>query len=507
MLISKHVGTASALALILGAQSAIADVTAAEIWSDWRGYLEGMGYSVDATENASGGDLTVSDITMSMVLPDAEGTIAIELDTISFSENGDGTVSIQFPEVMPIKITGADETGSPATAQIDYSQSGFDMVASGAPNDVTYTYSAERMAMALASLNVEGEDISEADVRFRVDVADIAGTHVMKTDDIRTYNQDSRIGTISYELDVSDPENEGRGAFKGTMNGITANGTGTLPLVMDSSDVAAMFKDGFAFSGGFDYQSGNSEFNVQDPVDGDFSGTTSSQGGSLAASMDGSTLSYDVTSRNSAMNIIGAQIPFGLSATMDETLFKLSMPIAKSDEEQDFGMAITLGNFAVDETLWNMIDPSGALPRDPATINIDLAGKAKVLVDFMDPESAAAMETSGAVPGELNSLELRNLLVSVAGAALTGKGSFTFDNTQEFNGMPKPTGSVDLKLVGGNGLIDKLVGMGMLPEEQAMGARMMMGLFAVPGEGEDTLNSKIEINDQGHVLANGQRIQ
>ena len=49
--------------------------------------------------------------------------------------------------------------------------------------------------------------------------------------------------------------------------------------------------------------------------------------------------------------------------------------------------------------------------------------------------------------------------------------------------------------------------MGLLPEDQAMGARMMMGLLAVPGEAPDTLNSKIEINEQGHVLANGQRIQ
>jgi hypothetical protein len=35
----------------------------------------------------------------------------------------------------------------------------------------------------------------------------------------------------------------------------------------------------------------------------------------------------------------------------------------------------------------------------------------------------------------------------------------------------------------------------------------MMGLFARPGEGPDSLVSKIEVNAQGHVLANGQRIQ
>jgi hypothetical protein len=35
----------------------------------------------------------------------------------------------------------------------------------------------------------------------------------------------------------------------------------------------------------------------------------------------------------------------------------------------------------------------------------------------------------------------------------------------------------------------------------------MMGLFTRPGEGPDSLTTKVEINEQGHVLANGQRIQ
>jgi len=36
--------------------------------------------------------------------------------------------------------------------------------------------------------------------------------------------------------------------------------------------------------------------------------------------------------------------------------------------------------------------------------------------------------------------------------------------------------------------------------------RMFMGMFTQPA-GNDALTSKIEINDQGHILANGQRIQ
>ena len=75
------------------------------------------------------------------------------------------------------------------------------------------------------------------------------------------------------------------------------------------------------------------------------------------------------------------------------------------------------------------------------------------------------------------------------------------------DGLPAPTGSASLKLVGAKGLMDKLISMGLMSDGDAMGARMMMGMLAVPGEGEDTLDSKLEITDDGQILANGQRIK
>ena len=55
-------------------------------------------------------------------------------------------------------------------------------------------------------------------------------------------------------------------------------------------------------------------------------------------------------------------------------------------------------------------------------------------------------------------------------------------------------------------LLEKLIQMGFVSEDDAMGARMMMGMLAVPA-GEDTLTSKIAINDEGHISANGQRLK
>ena len=42
-------------------------------------------------------------------------------------------------------------------------------------------------------------------------------------------------------------------------------------------------------------------------------------------------------------------------------------------------------------------------------------------------------------------------------------------------------------------------GLGLVPEDQAMGARMMMSMFAVPA-GDDALESRIEFNEAGQIL-------
>jgi hypothetical protein len=44
-----------------------------------------------------------------------------------------------------------------------------------------------------------------------------------------------------------------------------------------------------------------------------------------------------------------------------------------------------------------------------------------------------------------------------------------------------------------NGLVDKLIQMGLIPEDQAMMPRMMLGMFATP-VGDDMLTSTIEVN-------------
>jgi len=136
---------------------------------------------------------------------------------------------------------------------------------------------------------------------------------------------------------------------------------------------------------------------------------------------------------------------------------------------------------------------------------LDLSGQMKMIADVFDPQIAATLDA----PAEIEALNINSIVVDAVGAKLDGSGAFTFDNTDTttYGGMPKPVGAVSVALAGGNALLDKLVAMGLLPEQQAMGARMMMGLFAVPGDAPDTLKSKVEFNEAGQILANGQRIK
>ncbi len=237
--------------------------------------------------------------------------------------------------------------------------------------------------------------------------------------------------------------------------------------------------------------------------------STSSDAGEFRVAIDQARIVYDVASDNVAFTMAEGDFPFPIEATMARSAMNLLMPVGSSDAEQPFGFGLTLADLEISDLLWSMFDPAEQLPRDPATLSIDLTGMGRLFFDLLDADEMDMMAMQGGMPGELNSLKLNDLTLSAAGAALTGTGAFVFDNTdlETFDGLPAPDGSVDLRLIGANSLLDKLTAMGLLPQEQAMGARMMMGLFAVPGAGEDTLTSTIEVKPDGQILANGQRLQ
>lgn len=499
---------ALALPAMLLSSAALADLTPAQVWGDWRQYMENMGYDISASEDESGDTLTVSDLTMNMPMPEDGGAVSMSMGTVEFVANDDGSVQINMPATLPLTISATGTATDPSfTMNIDYTQTDHTMMVSGSPDDMTYAYDAGTIGLKLNELIVDDKSYGEENAKIDVVATDFTSRTTMTIGDMRSYEQTGQIGGVTYDLFVHNPEETGQLAVKGSMSDLSLEGSGMIPLeIVDAADMAAMIAAGFDMSGTISFGAGDTGINFQDDVEGNFATATSSQGGELSVAMGPDGLAYAGSQKDTKMNIKVADLPFPIDLSMARSGFKLEAPVVKSDEPQDFAFGITLGDFVMSDMIWGIFDPNGQLPRDPATVELDLSGQATLLVDYLDPDAATQL---AGPPGEVNALTVNSLVVDAAGARLEGQGDVAFDNTDQttFPGMPKPVGTVDLSLAGGNGLMDKLVAMGLLPQDQAMGARMMMGLFAVPGSEPDTLNSKIEFTEDGQVLANGQRVK
>ncbi len=499
-----------ALPVTLLSHAALADLTPTDVWGDWRAYMEGMGYSIKASESASGGNLAVSDITLNFAMPENGGEMGMSLGSIDFNQNGDGTVSIVMPDIMPITLTGNDSSlgGDEFTLTMNYSQTGHAMTASGSPEAMTYLYTARKIGMDLAQMQVGDESLGQEFARINFAGTNVSSSTTMAIADLRGYDQTSSVENLTYDFYFKDPDGtETQGAIKGTVSGVTMSGKGSMPLVITpGADVATLLGAGFDVTGKISYAAGSSVFDIKDPENGNYVMNTSTSGGEFGVEMGAGGLVYDISQRDLNLGVTMEAMPFPIEIKMAESGFNLALPVTKSDDSQGFAFGLKLGGFTMSDIIWGMFDPAGQLPRDPATVIVDLSGKARLLVDWMNPK---AIEQLDSTPGEVQAVSLNTLVVDAAGAKLEGTGDITFDGAGPamVPGIGNPVGDVNLALAGGNGLMDKLVAMGFLPQEQAMGARMMMGLFAVAGDAPDTLKSKIEFTKDGQILANGQRLR
>lgn len=501
--------TVPALCMYAIAQPATADIAPADVWADWKSYMESAGYSITATEEASADQLTLRDVVLQVELPEEDGTFAIEMESIIFSDRG-ADVDVTLPDQIRMIMNGTSEEGQTGNAVIVIDQTDPQLRASGDPSDLVYDYAARMVRIALDEIIADGQALGPEFIRAEMKIADVSARTEMQTGDQRRMVQTMQTGAAEYALFVKDPAPDVNDSLdlKGRVASLAANGSSLMPKDIAAADLNAFLGSDADANGSFTFGPGGYTA-LFDNADGGGTINTESQGGTIEVGLNEAGIAYRVRQNGLALNVLMNAFPLPISVAAAQSGLDLLFPVRKGDEPENFKLAFALRDFTMSDAIWGMFDPTGQLPRDPATLALSLSGTARVLVDILDTEQVEALSESGAVPVELDTANIDDLSLSLAGAALTGKGAFVFDNsdTTTFNGMPKPVGSIEMRLSGGNTLLDKLVAMGLLPEDQAMGARMMLGLFAVPGEGEDVLNSTIEINEAGHIIANGQRIQ
>ncbi len=502
----KHSTFLSGTALfVLAAGAAQAEVSSSDVWAAWQASAAAAGQTITAgAESMSGSTLTVSDVQVSVETDSVSAVVM--MPSVSFTEVGDGTVTVVFPDSYSADIT-ADPNDGPdkVMMSLSVSQTDLSMIASGAPGAVNYDFEVPEMVLSLDEVTVDGEAFEPT---ATLTMTDVSGTYMAGEDD--TMSTAFNAASMDIVLQMDEPDG-GDGAFSAEISyaDVATKSDGAMSMFSGGvTDLPAMLEAGAATSATLSHGAATFAVDFQDGRDA-FTMNGTQATGLLAFALSAESISYELGATAVDMVVTGSEIPLPeVAVTLGEFGFGLLMPMSASEEPQDFGLALTLADLGVSEMIWGMVDPQGQIPHDPATLIVDVTGMGNTLFDLYNPESAMSVDAD--LPAQLHELSVNEIKLAVAGADLTGDGAFTFDNDnlETFGGVPAPTGKLNLQLVGANALIDALVGMGLVPQDQAMGARMMMGLFARPGEGEDTLVSEIEIDGaSGAISANGQRIQ
>lgn len=507
----------TALAALLTAQAAAADVTPADVWANTQAYLGSFGATATADLVQSGDVTELENFAARFQLPMGYGTIDARATGLSLQDLGDGTVRFRYADGAALSLS-VDLSGQGSGEMSAVIVGAFDMVASGAPGDVTYSYDVPEYSVEITGLDISDpaaeaadlEMLRGADVSGRFTVRGTVGQMQITEGALVTTTLDARYGEVDYDVRVD----------AGDGNGITQTGavgasttTASVAMPAGGADVMALspaLESGMAFD--FSSSSASTRSDQEVRAAGNVVGYTRDESGPGSASLrldtDGLVLAGKVSGYS--FDQLDPVLPLPIKGLLESAEARIALPAVAGDAPQGFAFLMDLGGLALDETLWGLFDPAQSLPRDPISLRLDLDGQMGTSVGLLDVPALMGLAQSGENPLSIHAATLRQLALSAVGASVTGAGDFTFDMSDlaTFNGVPAPTGALDVEVQGANRLIDTLIEMGAVPQDQALGARMMMGLFAQPGEGEDSLVSRIEIDGAaGSISANGQRLR
>ncbi|MFO1201269.1 MAG: DUF2125 domain-containing protein [Tabrizicola sp.] len=477
--------------------TAHAALTADQVWQSWKdaGALVGLTVSA-ATENNSGGVLTLNGVSIAPA-----GGTGLTISDMTLTEQSDGSVTIAPGADIGVAMAG-DTEGS-----VKLTHDGLTITAHEADGGVAYDYAAAKLDLAYTAtypgMSMDGSEAPKANASGDVSFANLSGTYSDTPGTNRTFGLDIKADTLAYTTTSDDPGMQMKQTSTSSTAGVDMSMDFALPstialaAIATPADFTQALNEGLSFS--LAAKQGESSGSVKQespmmPMDL----VMKAGGGEGSVLFNKDTFSMKSMAAGLEIESGAGMMPVPVKVTSGPMEFGLTSPVIATETAGDYGFLLKLSQFSVNEEAWAMFDPQGALAHDAAEIAIDFSGKTKIDL----PGVMMAEETGGTPPVPApESLNITELGLKVAGAALAGTGAFTFDNSM---GMPMPLGEANITVTGANALIDGLIKTGLMSEDDAMGARMMMGMFMVPGANPDELTSKIEAKEGMQILVNGQ---
>lgn len=530
----------SALALGIAAP-ALADVTPAQVWENLQENYADFGYQVTGQVEDGGGTLTVRDAVFSM--KNEGGATTFTIPRLTFQETGDARVRMVIegdmaldstflvpapPEDAPADAPADDPADNPAdgtqaapaapemvemTTTGTLKVPGNETVVSGTPEDMLYEFSYPTMAF---DLTMPADPETGATVPVTGTLTDVTGTQrqgAAAEGSETSFDAKASEATVQIAADApAGAEDAGNGKLNLQVRLTDLTSTGTARMPAQSFDLGTQMAQ--ALAAGLDFQ-GDFGFGAMD-IGFDFagrndagedetgSGTVALGAGNASLRMSADGLGYKGDVAETRAEMTASSLPFPVSYAADRTRFDLLIPVSKADAAQPFKFAYALEGLTFADAIWDLFDPGRQLPRDPASLTVDLSGDAVVAENLLDP---AIGQPGGPTPPDApftpRTLTVNTVALDAVGAKAEITGALEFgDNPNE------PVGKLNGTFEGVNGLMDKLVAMNLVPEEQMMGMRMMLAMFAKPDEANpDRLTSEIEFREGGRIFANGQQVK
>ncbi|MEL6958818.1 MAG: DUF2125 domain-containing protein [Pseudomonadota bacterium] len=484
------------------ATPAMADITAADVLSNQQALYESIGITLSG---ALDGD-TLSNPQMNAIFPMDAGSFQITADDVSMVSNGDGTVTITLPSPMNLTFSGGFAGEGSIAMGFTLTHDGYTIQAAGDPGDISYQTNGQSLRVELTEYTVEEAFGVPYDMTGVFTIDSWLSESTVTEGNLISYTSTTETGnTVA--------------AFTTTIDNVISKSSQTsLPVSTsttalfpvggaDLMNLSAALRDGLSLE--LVSNGGGSTSATETLLDGaPFNSQSTSTGPqSFSVAIDADGFRADGEAQDFAMTMFNQMIfPGELDFAMSGVSVNYDIPLNASPEPQDFRIATSMTGITLGDAIWALFDPAGQLPRDPAAISFDVTGFGTTGMDFLD--FMAMGEMFGPPPITVDEVTIENLRIAAAGAEATAQGAMTLDWTdfQTVPGMPRPEGQVTVNLNGANGLMDNLVAMGLIPEADLMMPRMMLGMFATP-VGDDQLQTVLEVNEEGHVLANGQRLQ
>ncbi|RYI21032.1 MAG: DUF2125 domain-containing protein [Acetobacteraceae bacterium] len=494
----------SALSLVFLASAATADVTPQEVWASWQAMMTSAGQEMTVGNTAdTGSAVEVTDMVVSYK-DQLGGAATVNFDKLTFTDNGDGTVSVAMPESYPIAMTFPNKAEGPGSMKLTVSQPGAKIVAGGSATETSYDISAPSTTVKLDE--VTDETGKTLDTQADLVLTDLAAKYsVAKNGEGMVLDSSFTSKSMVLKIAGKDDEGGGTGTVDVSFADVSGATKGNFLSAELMANMAAALNSGFTMDTSLNFGAMTMNLDITEAT-GPTKMVANATGGGFVLAMNKDRLNYGSSLNGAKFSISGAEIPFPqVDVAFAESGFNVAMPVSKSDEAQDFSFLTKVVDFTVSEDVWGLFDPAGTLSREPATMIVDLKGKGFWKQDIMDP----SLQMEGAQPpGQLDSLDLTQVLAKAAGAEVSATGALAFDNTdlQTFGGVPRPDGKVTVKIKGVTKLVDNLIALGIIGEDEAMGFRMGLAMVAKPGAGPDELVSEIEFKEGG-LFANGMRMQ